>query len=136
MCFSQDSEGNWGYIPSGADSVIPFKKEVVESGISLNITGFCYWAGRGDARVNIKNKGYTKCTFYQTWALSDFSYSLRKGSYTIRYIDGSSSETKIPSIGPVYTLDILENYESIDFNAIVTGSGNGYGALTINVEMI
>lgn len=24
--FAQDSEGNWGYIPSGADSVIPFKK--------------------------------------------------------------------------------------------------------------
>lgn len=23
--FSQDEEGNWGYIPSGADTVIPFK---------------------------------------------------------------------------------------------------------------
>ena len=23
--FAQDAEGNWGYIPSGADTVIPFK---------------------------------------------------------------------------------------------------------------
>ena len=26
--FAQDAEGNWGYIPSGADSVIPFKSAV------------------------------------------------------------------------------------------------------------
>jgi hypothetical protein len=26
ISFDQDSEGNWGYIPSGADTVIPFKK--------------------------------------------------------------------------------------------------------------
>ena len=27
LSFDQDAEGNWGYIPEGADTVIPFKKD-------------------------------------------------------------------------------------------------------------
>ena len=27
--FAQDAEGNWGYIPTGADSVIPFKNSFI-----------------------------------------------------------------------------------------------------------
>lgn len=43
--FAQDAEGNWGYIPSGADAVIPFKNgwdfseyAKVSSGQGQNIT--------------------------------------------------------------------------------------------------
>ena len=28
ISFTQDEEGNWGYKPSGADTVIPFKKDI------------------------------------------------------------------------------------------------------------
>ncbi len=28
LTFAQDEEGNWGYIPSGADSVVPFKSSI------------------------------------------------------------------------------------------------------------
>ena len=35
--FAQDSEGNWGYIPSGADTVVPFK-----SGISMENAIFTF----------------------------------------------------------------------------------------------
>lgn len=43
LTFTQDSEGNWGYLPSGADSVIPFKTggEMVYTGCkALNTSSF------------------------------------------------------------------------------------------------
>ncbi len=30
LSFGQDAEGNWGYIPSGADTVVPFKSSKVK----------------------------------------------------------------------------------------------------------
>lgn len=43
LSFGQDEEGNWGYIPSGADAVIPFSPPVVtlegSMGYNLSISG-------------------------------------------------------------------------------------------------
>lgn len=40
LSFAQDTKGNWGYIPSGADTVIPFKnmKDIAADAIIDNIT--------------------------------------------------------------------------------------------------
>ena len=32
LMFGQDAEGNWGYLPPGADAVVPFKRGGVNSG--------------------------------------------------------------------------------------------------------
>ena len=34
LSFRQDAEGNWGYKPSGADAVIPFRKEPIRQSVS------------------------------------------------------------------------------------------------------
>lgn len=46
LSFGQDAEGNWGYIPSGADAVIPFSSQVI---------GQAIWGN-----INAANKGYTQ----------------------------------------------------------------------------
>lgn len=33
--FAQDEKGNWGYIPSGADTVLPFKSGVISLGVGI-----------------------------------------------------------------------------------------------------
>ena len=46
LSFGQDTEGNWGYKPSGADAVIPF---------SFQETGQAIWGN-----INSADKGYTQ----------------------------------------------------------------------------
>ena len=37
LSFTQDEKGNWGYIPSGADTVIPFKSGIKAQSFSVNV---------------------------------------------------------------------------------------------------
>lgn len=45
LTFGQDAEGNWGYIPPGADSVVPFKKSG-SSGLSVVSMGMAKPTGQ------------------------------------------------------------------------------------------
>lgn len=42
---AQNEEGKWGYIPAGADTVIPFKSNDTNSGITLPINGVICFGG-------------------------------------------------------------------------------------------
>ena len=66
MNFAQDAEGNWGYIPSGADSVIPFK-----SGCIKSITSSGWFTGNTDINVT-KGKTYI-ITMYNNPTISGLS---------------------------------------------------------------
>lgn len=60
LSFGQDEEGNWGYIPSGADAVIPFSSQEIGQAIWGNINA----ADKGYTQVDLEFKpkkliGYT-----------------------------------------------------------------------------
>lgn len=43
LSFGQDAEGNWGYIPSGADAVVPFRMHPIHCGAyaaTMNYSGY------------------------------------------------------------------------------------------------
>ena len=67
--FAQDAEGNWGYIPSGADTVIPFK-----SGLDFENYGF--------VKTLAQNQSYE---------VTD------KGVYLITHGTGNGSQGEAPS---------------------------------------
>ena len=46
LSFAQDAEGNWGYKPSGADTVIPFKSgEIIDLGTGTSWDISKYYSG-------------------------------------------------------------------------------------------
>lgn len=100
--FVQDAEGNWGYIPSGADTVIPFKKGAEITFLGYSITSF-----------DVSNhEGFEKFTA-NNFLLSDISFSINIYS-------------SYGAIGNVYaspwtrTINPLINYDSTTGKGTIT----------------
>ena len=52
LSFGQDAEGKWGYIPPGADTVIPFKSGVGGSGLSFENAEVIEYGGFNNASTS------------------------------------------------------------------------------------
>ena len=98
LIFCQDTEGNWGYLPSGADTVIPFKKGGCYSlSVSVSANG-CSKNSSGDAIYNMS------CTGNAVYKLNDGkiaetshtygSGTSRRGNMSIASISVSITELK------------------------------------------
>lgn len=62
---AQDAEGNWGYIPSGADTVIPFKKGAEITFLGYSVTSFDVSGHEGFEKFTANN-----------FLISDMSFSI------------------------------------------------------------
>lgn len=60
LTFAQDAEGNWGYKPSGADAVIPFKSAVLSG---ANIYNQLWASGGNGSHLNV-----TRYTFEEDYS--------------------------------------------------------------------
>ena len=72
MSFGQDTEGNWGYIPSGADTVIPFKNGLTVSDIWQHTeTSTAYNVVKNIITDDMSN--YSYIILSSGWAWSNYS---------------------------------------------------------------
>lgn len=83
LTFAQDAEGNWGYIPRGADAVVPFRNIIVRASTSYLTSAY-----EGHVRVQIRVSVYDGETLLVTDTIFD-GHARGSGS-------GSTTETIYP----------------------------------------
>lgn len=83
LSFGQDAEGNWGYKPSGADAVIPFRNIIVRASTSYLTSEY-----EGHVRVRIRVSVYDGETLLATDTIFD-GHVMGSGS-------GTTTETIYP----------------------------------------
>ena len=83
LTFAQDAEGNWGYIPSGADAVVPFRNIIVRASTSYLTSAY-----EGHVKVQIRVSVYDGETLLVTDTIFD-GHVRGSGS-------GSTTETIYP----------------------------------------
>ena len=111
LTFAQDAEGNWGYIPSGADAVIPFRK-----------------ATKVLAMFHASTSGITRYTAEQKiFGLTMVTEDARE-SYTVLKVNGEDQTVKdIAQISSTY----VSGYQTYDITlnpgdeVAVTNRGGG-----------
>ena len=135
--FGQDSEGNWGYITPGADSVNPFSKSgsIIDNKILLG---------------SISNKGTVSATSvsnYNTLTASNFileitsviySYSARVGSANNNSVrrDGISQGTLLSSSPKIsYASDTGIVTVTLPYGSGSSSGGDAYGSTSWSASM-
>lgn len=83
LTFAQDAEGNWGYIPRGADAVVPFRNIIVRASTSYLTSAY-----EGHVKVQIRVSVYDGETLLVTDTIFD-GHARGSGS-------GSTTETIYP----------------------------------------
>ena len=97
LSFGQDAEGNWGYIPSGADAVIPFSsgfKAVIHGRYTTN-----RWTAPNDGKISIQA---IENTFIESGTIT---YTLK---LQVNDVDADII-TKTLSSGDQYPFHVFEN---------------------------
>ena len=113
LSFSQDEEGNWGYIPSGADTVIPFKSN--KSILDL----YCISESTGNATFDLSSL----ISNYESLTVDNFIFIINKASATAARNPGSTSASGASkSISPSLT------YTASTGTLILSNCSKSYGA--------
>ena len=123
ISFSIDEEGNWGYIPSGADTVIPFKKSKTSFTIQIRfiLHGDHYSSEKGFVYDNTGNNKYSTLSYTYTGSCACKIYGDGTSIKSISAPGWSSQKTG--------TIDI-SSYSEIDARGISNGTAIS-GNLTI-----
>ena len=80
--FAQDAEGNWGYIPSGADTVIPFKSGNFTISFKINLKDNNYIPYEGGYRLDASNSGICTISYNNgNLSITGNSVSCSNGDY-------------------------------------------------------
>lgn len=93
LVFSQDEEGNWGYKPSGADTVVPFKS--IPSILVGKQSGTCNanaWGSIIKEIIPTSNTIMVVCSDYQS---SQHEFSVTNGTYEPVLLDSDSMQIRI-----------------------------------------
>jgi hypothetical protein len=116
ISFGIDSDGNYGYIKDGADSVIPFKSILSDVTCTVSLYGYTYSSGEVGSIVTMPCAGYSK--LYATVLGKNVKW------YGIKS-DGTSTQlaysTNATANSTDYTVDISD-YVAIQIDTSTRGS--------------
>ena len=124
--FAQDEEGNWGYKPSGADSVIPFKSAGYSIPSAMSIGGY-YQSGNSTVRLPLKDVKKISFNWSKNYYCSAYIDLEKEGGETVSILRDESRADKNSSITKEFD---GEEYAYIKFTASV--NGQSWGLLTIS----